>query len=369
MAFLHDHQNNRHKHQFTLGQTLFEVNKKYTSIKAIGRGSYGVVCSAFNRKTSQKVAIKKIFNVFDNLVGVVRALRELKILRHVKHKNMIELKDVVIPDHHGFNDVYFVYELVNTDLDRVIQSPQPLSNDHCRFFIFQLLQGLNCLHSANILHQDVKPRNLLVNANCDIKICDFGLARTRNGDEQYMTDYVVSRWYRAPELLLCSNTHGSPIDVWSVGCIFAKILGRKPIFCGRDSLHQLGLIFTILGSPYDADLEFVDKERARNYIRSLPYSEGIPFSILYPNVDLLAIDSLQRLLVFDPLKRITASEALQHPYLSDLYDPILSLPIQFLLDLYIDENSGEQNMRNLMLREILRDHPEVAITRGAYSGW
>ncbi|GAB4848524.1 Mitogen-activated protein kinase [Ancistrocladus abbreviatus] len=104
----------------------------------------------------------------------------------------------------------------------------------------------------------------------------------RNGDEQHMTDYVVSRWYRAPELLLCSNTHGSPIDVWSVGCIFAEILGRKPIFLGRDSLHQLRLIITILGSPYDADLEFIDKERARNYIRSLPYSEGIPFSSYIP---------------------------------------------------------------------------------------
>ncbi|MBA0812495.1 hypothetical protein Gohar_026461, partial [Gossypium harknessii] len=278
-------------------------------------------------ETNEKVAIKKINNVFENRVDALRTLRELKLLRHIRHENVIALKDVMMPIQRiGFKDVYLVYELMDTDLHQIIKSPQPLSNDHCKYFIFQdlytvkclvsvnscplilnyceflglgfdelcsrlvaknrrlpvirlittiftsgkvvsgddnvrlenfvaslfayvirigicffikeksetsaayqqylqdtetfltvssrLLRGLKYLHSANILHRDLKPGNLLVNANCDLKICDFGLARTSRGNEQFMTEYVVTRWYRAPELLLCCDNYGTSIDVW-----------------------------------------------------------------------------------------------------------------------------------------------------------
>ncbi|XP_022943074.1 mitogen-activated protein kinase homolog NTF3-like [Cucurbita moschata] len=217
-------------------QTLFEIDTKYVPIKPIGRGSYGVVCSSTNQQTNEKVAIKKIKNVFENRFEALRTLREMKLLRHIRHENVIALKDVMMPAHrNSFKDVYLVYELMNTDLDHIIRSSQPLSNNHCKYLMYQLLSGLQYLHSTNILHRDLKPGNLLVNANCDMKICDFGLARTSKDKDQVMTEYVVTRWYRAPELLL-SCDYGTSIDVWSVGCIFAEILGRTPIF---PSLEQI----------------------------------------------------------------------------------------------------------------------------------
>ncbi|XP_033136732.1 AAA-ATPase At2g18193 isoform X2 [Brassica rapa] len=235
------------KHYYSMWQTLFEIDTKYVPIKPIGRGAYGVVCSSINRETNEKVAIKKIHNVFENRVDALRTLRELKLLRHVRHDNVIALKDVMLPTNKSsFKDVYLVYELMDTDLHQIIKSSQSLSDDHCKYFLFQLLRGLKYLHSANILHRDLKPGNLLVNANCDLKICDFGLARTSQGNEQFMTEYVVTRWYRAPELLLCCDNYGTSIDVWSVGCIFAEILGRKPIFPGTECLNQLKLIINVV---------------------------------------------------------------------------------------------------------------------------
>ncbi|KAF8011094.1 hypothetical protein BT93_J1648 [Corymbia citriodora subsp. variegata] len=348
----------RGKHYYSMGQTLFEVDTKYVPIKPIGRGAYGVVCSSINRETNEKVAIKKIHNVFETRIDALRTLRELKLLRHIKHENVIALKDVMLPAHSAsFRDVYLVYELMDTDLHQIIKSSQPLSNEHCKFFIFQLLRGLKYLHSANVLHRDLKPGNLLVNANCDLKICDFGLARTSQGNGQFMTEYVVTRWYRAPELLLSCDNYGTSIDVWSVGCIFAEILGRKPVFPGTECLNQLKLIINTLGSQREEDIEFIDNPKARRYINALPFSRGTHFSRLYPQADPLAVDLLQRMLVFDPRKRITVTEALQHPYMVGLYDPRCNPPARCPISLNIDESTGEHMIREMMWNEILHYHP------------
>ncbi|KAL5713313.1 mitogen-activated protein kinase [Ranunculus cassubicifolius] len=349
------------KHYYSMWQTLFEIDTKYVPIKPIGRGAYGIVCSSVNRETNEKVAIKKIHNVFENRVDALRTLRELKLLRHLRHDNIIALKDVMVPIHKtSFKDVYLVYELMDTDLHQIIKSSQELSNDHCQYFLFQLLRGLKYLHSANILHRDLKPGNLLVNANCDLKICDFGLARTSSGKGQFMTEYVVTRWYRAPELLLCCDNYGTSIDVWSVGCIFAELLGRKPIFPGTECLNQLKLIINVLGSQSESNLEFIDNPKARKYIKTLPYSHGAPFTRLYPKANPLAIDLLQKMLVFDPSKRISVTEALQHPYMSALYDPNSNPPAQVPIDLDIDEDLGEEMIREMMWEEMLEYHPEAA---------
>ncbi|KAG5250416.1 MAP kinase PsMAPK2 family protein [Salix suchowensis] len=327
------------KHYYSMWQTLFEIDTKYVPIKPIGRGAYGIVCSSVNRETTEKVAIKKIHNAFEN-----------RLLRHLLHKNVIALKDVMMPvQRRSFKDVYLVYELMDTDLHQIIKSSQALTNDHCQYFLFQLLRGLKYLHSANILHRDLKPGNLLINANCDLKICDFGLARTSNGKNQFMTEYVVTRWYRAPELLLCCDNYGTSIDVWSVGCIFAELLGRKPIFPGTECLDQLKLIISILGSQMEEVTSLFSRD---------------PFSRLYPNADPLAIDLLQKMLVFDPSKRITVTGALEHPYMSLLYDPSSNPPAQVPIDLDIDEELGEEMIREMMWREMLHYHPEAAAVNG-----
>ncbi|XP_008792811.1 mitogen-activated protein kinase 3-like isoform X2 [Phoenix dactylifera] len=352
---------NRGKHYYSMWQTLFEIDTKYVPIKPIGRGAYGVVCSSINRETNEKVAIKKIHNVFDNRVDALRTLRELKLLRHLRHENIIALKDIMMPaNRKSFKDVYLVYELMDTDLHQIIKSSQALSNDHFQYFLFQLLRGLKYIHSANILHRDLKPGNLLVNSNCDLKICDFGLARTSKGENQFMTEYVVTRWYRAPELLLCCDNYGTSIDVWSVGCIFAELLGRKPIFPGTECLNQLRLIINVLGTMNDADVDFIDNPKARKYIKSLPYTPGIPLADLYPHANPLAIDLLQKMLVFDPSKRISVTEALEHPYMSPLYDPSANPLAQVPIDLDIDEDLGEDMIREMMWNEMLYYHPEAA---------
>ncbi|GLU04489.1 hypothetical protein SLE2022_216320 [Rubroshorea leprosula] len=351
------------KHYYSMWQTLFELDTKYVPIKPIGRGAYGIVCSSVNIETNEKVAIKKIHNPFENRIDALRTLRELMLLRHLLHDNVIALKDAMMPIHRtSFKDVYLVYELMDTDLHQIIKSPQALSNDHCQYFLFQLLRGLKYLHSANILHRDLKPGNLLINGNCDLKICDFGLARPGNAKGQFMTEYVVTRWYRAPELLLCCDNYGTSIDVWSVGCIFAELLGRKPLFPGTDCLNQLKLIINVLGSQREEDLEFIDNRKAKTYIKSLPYSPGTPFSRLYPNAHPLAIDLLQKMLVLDPSKRISVTEALQHPYMAPLYDPSCNPPAEMPIDLDIDEDLGEEMIRELIWKEILHHHPDEAAT-------
>ncbi|KAL2936918.1 Mitogen-activated protein kinase 7 [Bienertia sinuspersici] len=332
------------KHMFSIWRSLFEVDSKYVPINALGKGSYGVVCSCVNTETNEKVAIKKINNIFENQFNASRTLRELIILRSVRHENVIALMGVMVTStKSSFKEVYLVYELMGCDLHQISRSPHPLSNDHCNFFLFQLLRGLKYLHSANILHRDLKPENLLVNANCDLKICDFGLSRTFKDEGGFMTEYVVTRWYRALELLLHNDNYGASVDVWSVGCIFAKMLGRKPLFRGTSSLNQLQLIINILGSPTKSDLEFmVYNVRALLYLHSMRYSRGVHLVALYPHVDRLALDLLQNMLVFDPKKRIT------------------DIPAHKPLDLDVDSHIGEAKLRELIWNETLFYHPQVA---------
>nr|GMD99829.1 mitogen-activated protein kinase homolog MMK1 [Ipomoea batatas] len=199
--------------QYNIFGNVFEITAKYKPpIMPIGKGAYGIVCSALNSETNEHVALKKIANAFDNRIDAKRTLREIKLLRHMDHENIVGIRDIIPPPQRkSFNDVYIAYELMDTDLHQIIRSNQALSEEHC-----QLLRGLKYIHSANVLHRDLKPSNLLLNANCDLKICDFGLARVTS-ETDFMTEYVVTRWYRAPELLLNSSDYTAAIDVWFSG--------------------------------------------------------------------------------------------------------------------------------------------------------
>ena len=277
-----------------------ELHGRYTLVRYLGSGSYGHVHVARD-STGKEVAIKKIVNIFDNLTNAKRLLREIKILRMLQHVNVISLREILPPvDPQRFDDLLIVFEFVETDLQKLIHSDQPFSNDHVQYFLYQLLCGVKYIHSGHIIHRDLKPANVLVNSDCSLKICDFGLARsTYDGRAaaaaaaaaqpplpaqptltptssavsstkpqlnkraslsssatvglqpataltRELTKHVVTRWYRAPELILLNDKYTTAIDMWSVGCILAELLSmqtqtykhRMPLFPGRSVSTQ-----------------------------------------------------------------------------------------------------------------------------------
>ncbi|XP_061995668.1 mitogen-activated protein kinase homolog MMK2 [Rosa rugosa] len=346
--------------QYNVYGNLFEVSRKYVPpIRPVGRGAYGIVCAAVNAETHEEVAIKKIGNAFDNRIDAKRTLREIKLLRHMDHENVIAIKDIIRPPQkENFNDVYIVYELMDTDLHQIIRSNQTLTDDHCRYFLYQLLRGLKYVHSASVLHRDLKPSNLLMNANCDLKIGDFGLARTTS-ETDFMTEYVVTRWYRAPELLLNCSEYTAAIDIWSVGCILGEIMTRRPLFPGKDYVHQLRLITELIGSPDDSSLGFLRSDNARRYVRQLPQYAKKDFSVGFPNMSAGAVDLLEKMLIFDPNRRITVDEALCHPYLAPLHDineePVCPSPFSFDFE---QPSFSEENIKELIWRESVKFNPD-----------
>lgn len=210
-------------------------------------------------------------------------------------------------------------------MHQIIHSAQALTSEHTRYFLYQLLRGLKYVHSANVIHRDLKPSNLLVNENCELKIGDFGMARGLSSHPEeshsFMTEYVATRWYRAPELLLSLNHYTLAIDLWSVGCIFAEMLGRRQLFPGKHYVHQLQLILTVLGTPPEVLIGAIRADRVRSYVQSLPSRSAVPLAKLYPNAEPEALDLLAAMLRFDPRERISVTQALEHPYLAKYHDP------------------------------------------------
>ena len=329
--------------------------------------------SARDAETGETLAIKKISNAFVNPIDAKRTLRELRLLKRMSHENVVSLRDIMKPPggRTTYNDVYVTYELMDTDLHQIIRSNQVLSEDHCQYFVYQLLRGLKYVHSANVLHRDLKPSNLLLNANCDLKLADFGLARNAS-DKDAMTEYVVTRWYRAPELLLSCAEYTPAIDVWSVGCILAELLMRRPLFPGTDYVHQLNLITAVTGVPSAEDMAFVRNEKARAYIRGMPPSQRVPMRKLAPDAPPLACDLVDRCLAFDPAKRITVCEALEHPFLESLHDETDEPLADFTIDEQEDLQKGfvaadpRASLRELVYLEIMDLHPDLASTDMAF---
>jgi len=342
-------------------------SSRYQIKEIIGKGSYGVVCSAVDKLTGEKVAIKKITNVFDHVSDATRILREIKLLRLLRHNDIVEIKHIMLPPSaREFKDIYVVFELMETDLHQVIKANDDLTPDHHQFFLYQMLRGLKFIHTARVFHRDLKPKNILANSDCKLKICDFGLARPAFNDMPttiYWTDYVATRWYRAPELCGSFFAKYSPaIDIWSVGCIFAEVLLGKPLFPGRNVVHQLELITELLGTPPAEVISKVKNEKARRFLTSMRKKPGIPFEVHFPKADKGALRLLKRMLAFDPSERPTSEEALADPYFHGLAsaarepcgNPVSKLAFDFeRRKLNVDE------VRELIYREVLEYHPQV----------
>ncbi|GFH32074.1 mitogen-activated protein kinase, partial [Haematococcus lacustris] len=268
------------------GASSFSGNsesKRYTVQEVIGKGSYGVVCGAIDNLTGERVAIKKITNVFDNVADATRILREIKLLRLLKHADVVDVKHILLPsDPQSFKDVYVVFERMESDLHIVIESNDDLTHDH---------------------H----------------KICDFGLARPFIPDNAmspvFWTDYVATRWYRAPELCGCFyGRYSQAVDIWSVGCIFAEVLLGRPLFRGSDAVSQLQLITDLLGKPPPAVIDRISNVKARTFLAALPPKQPRNLADKFPSAHPAALALLRRLLSFDPLDRPTAAQALEDPY-------------------------------------------------------
>ena len=364
----------KNKHSFTFAGSTFIVDKKYEFIKRLGQGAYGVVCSCLDKDTNKKVAIKKIPNAFEDLIDAKRIVREIKLLHFFKHKNIIALVDVAKPESKtGFDDIYFATELMETDLHKVIYSKQNLTDAHIQYFIYQILTGTYYMHNANVVHRDLKPSNILVNKDCGVKICDLGLGRggitdDNNSNEkdnkkaikdENLTEYVITRWYRAPEVILCPSEYTKAVDVWSIGCIFAELLGRKAIFQGEHYLDQIQKITAVLGSPTGEDLDFISKPEAKEFILKLPKKSKKKFSDLYKGANPVALDLLEKMLTFHPKKRITIKECLEHPYFTDIRDQEAETTAEKPFDWSFDEvELTKENLQKMIYEESLNFHKE-----------
>ncbi|CAD8137187.1 unnamed protein product [Paramecium octaurelia] len=405
----------------------WQVGDDYEIIKQIGSGSYGQVVEAMQKSTNKKVAIKRLTAIFDDEIDCKRILREICILRELKHQNLIQIIEILEPqDPKSFDTIYVVMEYAQSDLKKLFKSPIHLQFLHIQTIVYNICVGLKYLHSAKVLHRDLKPANVLLNEDCTVKICDFGLARSVQGidatdqaleeelarqqeepkkkDEKKgprmlqkqnklnakavkreLTGHVVTRWYRAPEVILLEKDYTAAIDVWSVGCIFAELLNmmkenaptfldRAPLFPGTScfplspersaiakkggfpysNTDQLTVIFSVLGTPGEKDMDFVTDKKAIEYLKSFPKKPKVAFVEIFPGAPPEALDFLDKCLQFSPKIRITLDQAIEHPMLQKVRDKKkeTAAPGPIYLDFEQEGDLQIPRLRELFLREI-----------------
>ena len=307
------------------------VAKRFEIDAIIGRGSYGVVWRATERRTREAVALKKCFDAFRSPTDAQRTYREVAYLLSMRgHDNIIALSGVLKAE--NGQDLYLVFDLMETDLQKAIQAGL-LEETHKRYVTFQALRALAYLHSADVVHRDLKPANLLLDDQCRMKLCDFGLARSASevatgAPDPYpraeMTDYVATRYYRAPEVLVGSKRYGRAIDLWALGCIVGEMCAGKPLFAGSTTLNQLERIFGVLRVPTEAQAASWNSPFSKSLVENAVHvasPNGSGLQAVLPRADPEAIDLLAGLLQYDPSARLPAYAmdpklpcGLRHPY-------------------------------------------------------
>ena len=433
--------------------TNWNVGPNYIITKQLGVGSYGIVCEGLHISTGRRVAIKHVSNIFDDIIDCRRLLREISILKYLDHPNVVKILEVIQPNNlDTFNELYVVMEHAQSDLKKLVKSSAHLEPDHIQMIVYNIICGLNYIHSANILHRDLKPANILINEDCEVKICDFGLARgmieenkskylqdedeememsalekrksgeipflekrksgkmpvleregsgekprlTRNKSglgtlaKKELTLHVVTRWYRAPELILLEREYNKSIDIWSVGCVIAELCGmlkenaptfmdRSPLFPGNSCFplspndntktrkagfpssnnDQINIIFDIIGTPTEEDLQLVTDEKAMQYIKSFKSKERCSLALIYPHTHTSLIDLMEKMIIFNSTKWITCEKAIRDPFFDNCRVPSkekkAELPAYFEFEDI--QNISIPELRKFFIQEIHKYHP------------
>lgn len=279
----------------------------------IGEGTYGVVYKAKDRQTNLLVAMKKVKLENEDEGIPSTTLREISTLRQLKHPNIVELSDVI----HSDGRLYLVFEFVDMDLKKYMESVTgPLDPQLVRSYTQQMLLGLEFCHVRAVLHRDLKPQNILVSRDGKLKLADFGLARAFVPPIRPFTHEVVTLWYRPPEILLGTRTYALPMDMWAVGCIMAEMITKRPLFPGDSEVDELFKIFRFLGTPTEETWPGVTS--LQDWNEAFPLWPTLSLRKTIPNVCDDGLDMIQRFLVLDPRHRLSAQDALKHPYLEGL---------------------------------------------------
>lgn len=340
----------------------FLIDPRYELVCVLGQGSYGTVCSAVdtqsNKPIKTMVAIKKVSKIFTKDVLLKRAIRELKLMVFFKgHKNIVNLIDMDLVYQEPYDGLYCFQELMEHDLARVIIGSAQFSNLTIQSFIYQICCGVKYIHSADVIHRDLKPNNILVTAQGTLKICDFGLARGIN--EKWMnykrsrqiTSYVATRWYRAPELILAKKMYGKEVDMWSVGCIIGELYGRKPLFIGDDSMKQVLEICKIIGMPTKETVYWYGTSSAFGFFHDQPMYQKKEWESIYPLMPIDCRSLIDGLLTWSPHRRLKIDEVLQHPFLKLVRNPDEEVECNEVFNFEFEVKYQTMNDMKLLLHE------------------
>ncbi|XP_075154298.1 extracellularly regulated kinase 7 [Haematobia irritans] len=314
------------------------ISKIFDIKKRLGKGAYGIVWKALDKRNNETVAVKKIFDAFRDETDAQRTFREivfLKAFRH--HPNIVRLHNVYKASNNL--DIYLIFEYMESDLHNIIKKGTILKDIHKRYVMYQLINAIKYIHSGNVIHRDLKPSNVLIDSKCRCKLADFGLARSVSqwpmrsdsndmscGDapqEPLLTDYVATRWYRAPEILVASKRYTKGIDMWSLGCILGEMIRGKPLFQGSSTVNQIEKIVSTLPDITEEDIRSVGAGFGSVLLKKqISKEKKIGFSDLLNDASKDALDLVKSLLVLDPLGRLTAKQALNHPYVEKFRNSI-----------------------------------------------
>lgn len=286
--------------------------ERYQKLSKLGEGNYGVVYKARDTVSGEIVAMKKIRLEREDEGIPGTAIREISLLRELSHPNIVDLKEVILSE----GRLYLVLEFLTDDLTKLIKSSKRLSPFSIKTFLYQLLSGITFCHRRRVLHRDLKPQNLLISHEGTLKLADFGLARAYGVPIRTYTHEVVTLWYRAPEILLGATQYATAVDIWPIGCIFAEMVTSQPLFPGDSEIDELFKIFRVLGTPTEETWKGVTQ--LRDFKHTFPKWQPQPLSNYVKDLDPLGIDLLSQMLQFDPMKRISAVEAMQHPFFDEL---------------------------------------------------